>query len=84
MTASDWHYRAVSWVLPPTGVLALRGRTAGAGAGEESSARRARILVRRGDAPPIGRIFVRWDAANGGSELAVQRAVDQLRRARSG
>jgi hypothetical protein len=44
------------------------------------------------DAAPIGRIFVRWqapegdvtvhrigwDAANGGSELAVRRAVEQL------
>jgi hypothetical protein len=67
------------------------------GAGDDPTVRSARILLRRGNGAPIGRIFVRWDApgadvtvhrigwdaANGGSELAVQRAVEQLRGARS-
>ncbi|HEV8634230.1 MAG TPA: hypothetical protein VG370_08345 [Chloroflexota bacterium] len=95
MTAPDWHYRAVSWVLPPAAAASVRARTEAAGAGDGSSVHGARILVRRavGDgAPPIGRIFLRWDApegdvtvhrigwdaANGGSELAVRRAVERL------
>ena len=95
MTSPDWHYRAVSWVLPPATAASVRIRTPMPDAGNESSVRRARILIRRtasGADAPIGRIFVRWDApegevtvhrigwdaANGGSELAVRRAVERL------
>src|SRR5206468_6533838 len=63
-----WHYRAVSWVLPPAAAASVRARTPASGAEDGSSARGARILVRRavGDgAPPIGRIFLRWDALDG-------------------
>jgi hypothetical protein len=84
---SDWHYRPVSLVLPAEVGTSMRGRVT------ESTARGGRITVRpAAGAAPVGTLFVRWDdpegevtvhrigwdAANGGSELVVRRALAQL------
>jgi hypothetical protein len=90
----------VSWVLPPAAAAWVRLRSPSAGAGAGSSARSARVLVRRGrgDAAPFGRIVahwegpegqvtvrrVGWDAANGGSLSAVRRAIARLGAGRAG
>ena len=85
--ASDWHYRPVSFVLPAEVGTSMRGRV------PETAARGGRVTVRAGNGTaPVGTLFVRWDdpegevtvhrigwdAANGGSELGVRRALAQL------
>jgi hypothetical protein len=87
-------------VLPPPAAAWVRLRARVPGAGDGSSAGRARVLIRRGgdDAGPFGRIVAHWDgpegevtvrragwdAANGGSLTAVRRAVRLLGSGRAG
>ena len=92
MAATDWQYAPVSFVLPPAASATLRGRIP-AGDGDGRAARIAVRRLGGGAGAPVGTLFVRWDtadglatvhrigwdAANGGSELAVRRAVAQLR-----
>ena len=83
MTAPDRRDRAVSVVLPPEAAPAVRVRTPVSGRRDGAPARSARILVRR-DAPEGGAMVHRigWDAADGGSERAVQRPVERIGRER--
>jgi hypothetical protein len=83
VTAPDRRDRAVSVVLPPEAASAVRVRTPVSGRRDGAPARSARILA-RWDAPEGGVTVHRigWDAANGGSERAVQRAVERSGRER--